>query len=269
MKTLVGFGLLALSMGNAQVTIQPPEGPVPVLAVVGGETLPLQVAVEAAPGTEVKLTYDLVQLAEGLAAPLVTGQSLGSPVVLDQTSRRVVAVNIPVPEVTRPTRMLVKIVSSASPGDSGGPNQNQVFLEVYPKPEPGHLARVLAGAEEASGLRLAVFGECPALRKFFQEEQIAFLDLGSEAADLGQKAILPVGEAGLEDGQDLKSRAARMVLFVRDPTAWPGVYRTDSPDGSLVRVTLPLLDTLSTNPRSRQIFLDILLQTFPTKPTIP
>jgi len=118
-------------------------------------------------------------------------------------------------------------------------------------------------------VRLAVFGESPALRKFFQEEQIAFLDLGSEAADLGQKTILPVGEVGLEDGRDLKSRAARMVLFVRDPTVWPGVYRTDSPDGSLVRVTLPLLDTLSTNPRSRQIFLDTLLQTFPTKTTTP
>lgn len=275
MKSIFRIALLAVTvrslvaqdatMAVESVSRHGRQSAVPEFAVFGGETVRLDVAVEARLGTKGSLLYDLAQIAGGIAAPLETSRPVGGPLDFDKTTRKVVLAEIPLPKVVRPTKMLLAFLAPVAAGTSPS-RAGKVLLKVYPKDEPGKLARSLAMAEEQSGLHLGIFGESPALRRFFEEQKIGLKDLGSQVPDRWEKNILYLGEitsASLAD-RHWDEKVAHAVFFVYEDAGLPGVYRTISPAGSVTKVTVRSLDNLDIDPRSQELLADTIKQALTT-----
>jgi len=271
MKSFLWIALLAVTMDSLvaqnpttaveSVSLHARHPVVPEFAVFGDQTVKFDVAVEAPLGTKGSLVYDLAQTAGGISAPLGTSRPVGGSLVFEKTTRQVVLAEVPLPKVLRPTKMLlafsVPVAAGAPP-----PRAGKVLLHVYPKEEAGALARMLAMAEQQSGLHLGIFGESPVLRGFFEEQKIGFKDLGSQVPDRWDKRILHLGEipsAALE-GRHWDQRVGHAILFVSDSTGLPGVYRTISPAGSVTKVTVRFLDNLDVDPQRQELLIETLQQ---------
>jgi hypothetical protein len=250
------------SIAVKSVTLAGQEISAPVPAVWGDRSAMLDLALEAPLGSQLELAYDLSQVAGSLVAPVATRQPLGRVVDFRLATWRIIPVEIPFPKVDHPVKMLLGFSSS-------GFSIGRTFVMVFPREEPGQLAKRLASAGRQSGLRLGVFGESAVLRTFFKEEQIAFEELGSAFPSQFDPDILPIGEMQAEDLLEhaLDNLDGSVLLFIRGSTELPGVIRTITPRRSLTKVTWPILDGLSGNPQSRQFFIDILLQAL--SPTVP
>ncbi len=260
MKAFSVILALAAQSLAAQVTVEPEEDAMQERAVFGGEKACFDLAVEAPAGEKVSLAYDLSQVAGALLVPLVRRQALGGPVDFRDRTRRVIPVEVPAPEVARRTRMLV-LFYSLPPSDKSSPTgPARAYLDVFPKPKTGEWAKALEAAEKRAGVRIAIFGTSPALRKFFEDRKIAFHDLGGEFPAEFPAEFLVLGQVTAADLEKHRSEAAagRMVFFLTGAELPPGVYETVTPEGSLTKVTLPLADGLATNPLSQVVFLDIL-----------
>lgn len=237
---------------GAQVTVEPTVRETPEIAVFGGDKAVLRLRVEP-PGNAV--TYDLLQIGGGLAAPLVSNEALDLPAKVNPS--QVVEVRLLVPKVKAPTRMLVRFhtAKSGSTQESG-----QVFLDVFPRPASGEWRDALAAAEKSAVRQLAVFGESTRLREFFKEHDIAFRDLGTDFPENFPSHVLAVGEvtpATLERHRR-EPGSDRQIVFVEDRLVLPGVYESLGPDGTFTKITLPIPAGLATNPRSQTAFLDLL-----------
>lgn len=271
MKSILRIALLAVTMDSLlaqdcsmaveHMSLHGRQTTIPEFAVFGGETIKLDVAIEAPPGTKASLFYDLAQIAGGVTAPLETSRLVDLPLDFDKTTRQAVLAEIPLPKVVRQTKML--LVFSASVGTSSVPvHAGKALLQVYPNEKPGNLARSLAMTEGQSGLHLGIFGESPALRRFFEEQKIGFRDLGLHVPDRWEKQILHLGEitsASLEE-RHWDEKVAHAVFFVSDAAGLPGVYRTISPAGSVTKVTIRLLENLDVDPRSQELLIDTIQQ---------
>ncbi|MDR1190411.1 MAG: hypothetical protein LBK60_01935 [Verrucomicrobiales bacterium] len=79
-----------------------------------------------------------------------------------------------------------------------------------------------------------------------------------------QPDTLTLVETTAKELKNLPSAAsdrARVIVFVSDSDLPPGVYTTlTASGGALTKVTLPILSDLETNPRSCEIFLDLINQ---------
>jgi len=273
MKGFFWITLLAMTMdslvareaatGGEHVSLHGRQVGIPEFAVFGDQTVKFDVDVEAPLGSKASLLYDLAQFAGGIVAPLETSRPVGGPLDFAKTTRQVALAEVPLPRVVRKTQMLLCFSAAVAP-DASRSIVGKVLLQVYPKAEPGQLARKLAMAEEQAGLHLGIFGPSPALRKFFQEQKMDFKDLGSQAPSHWEKEVLPLGEitsAALEE----RHWGEGAVFFVSDATGLPGVYRTISPTGSVTKVTVRFLDNLDVDPQSQELLVDTIQQAL--KPT--
>lgn len=256
---LVSAGLLH----GAEPVVVEPLGPagrersLPATAVVSGEMVNYELAVEAAAPVTFSFFADIRQAAKDLMAPLKTNLPLAPEVVFSAAGRRTVTVQIPIPEVQKGSLMVVDFKAAEDQ-----PAIAQAGFVVFPKTKPGARAEVVDSASKEGGQRLAVFGESKDLRDFLNAENIAFEDLGGEFPKEFRPGLLVLGEvtASAVETHRPNGRSGRAILFVSGTRLLPGVYESVTSDGSLTKVTLPLMASLGTNPQKQSVFLDLLTQ---------
>ena len=254
--------LLAASNLSGQIWVEPPSGA--TLAVYGGEKARLNLLVVSKSPGSVGVSCNLYQIAgssDGLGVPLETGKVLGVPIEFGPEVLRTATVDLAVPAVQRPTRMVAQFFPSHAAGPEAS-GHSQIALSVFPKPRPGEWAEALASAEKNSGRILAVFGKSPGLRNFLTEQKIGFLDLGDEYPREFPASQLVVGEVSAEAFEKQRPRAAggSKIFFVGGAAEPPGIYETVDPSGSLTKVTLPIPEGLAADPQCQSAFITLLLR---------
>ncbi len=250
------LALLAASLAVVQageVTVRPVgPAPEPVLHVVGGEPANLALEITAPKGETAKLRVALFQLATSLAAPL------GPPVELGEIAGAgALDVSILMPDVKVPTILEARIEARTEEVFTAA---GRFRLVVYPSDAMDRLGRFAKGILEESGLRIGVFGKSDAIRSLLRKRRVDFRDLGARPPDSPADKLFLVGDAATPAEVDSlrRMRARRLLVFSDDPTVAPGVYSHVVPEGAFVKVTLPLLETVATDPQSQHTFLEIL-----------
>lgn len=146
-----------------------------------------------------------------------------------------------------------------------------IVVVVFPAGERRNDLTPLTDALEASRLRLAVCGQAPGLREFLHAQKLDFEDEGNDAPRQLASDTLLIGDLTPGDWDRLTRdplESGHLVAFVAAPQLMPGVYaQNTTPLRHFVKITLPILPLLSTNPRARETLHLLLLNVL--KPTQP
>jgi hypothetical protein len=254
-----GFGQAEVTVEALGVTGERPKTPLPELHFFGGRPVELDLAVEAPLGAKVAFTAVLWQVAGGIAAPLGPEVALGDAVEFDHQTRRIIHVSLPLPEVVRRSELRVRFRAQVA-GEEKKTGAGAARLFVYPKNPLKDFAAALDRMEKDTGASLGVFGESKRLRAFLKQSEIAFTDAGTAFPGNPGKRVLLIGEADARTVQTRDLSGTRVIFFTADPALLPGVYTTRSGSALLTTVTLPILNSLATNPQSQETFLQVLRQ---------
>ncbi len=261
MRVMLAASSALVATGSlfAQVTVEvlPESALKPELHCFGGGVVECKVAVEAPLGSKVSFEMALFQITSGLAAPLGE-KSASDPIEFEKQTRRVVSVPLSLPEVKNRTELMARFFTQLS-GEEKKAVAGTAKVFVYPKDQMKELALSFARVEKDTGISLTIFGESKRIRGFLKENKITFNEAGSELPSTLSKTALYMGEVDARSPAVRRNfGAARVILFAPDPMLPPGVYTTIRDNGLFSKVTLPLLDTLATNPQSQRTFFDIL-----------
>jgi hypothetical protein len=209
--------------------------PAPIFYITAGRPLRLNLIVEAPLGSSVDLSASARYLTQGHQAALPKAFPLANQLRFEDTTRQVVAVEIPTPRLTGPAVMRYDL-HTAPPGNAEVPPHFHV--RITPPAEQAVLTRSLNAALEKSGRRLAVYGESPRLRRLFEAYGIEFQDLGTLRPSALPKASLTVSEDAPPRGEAVRGR---LVLFHQAPERpLPGIYQQATTEGRVTIVTLPV-----------------------------
>lgn len=252
----MAIGEMHLLEDNKVVTVEPKY------AVESGREVRLEIPIDAPQGSKVSLQPEFFQLANDLSAPVALPLDFKTPQPdFKDATHQVVTVSLVAFEVKKITRFLIRFTlhDEAAKKDS---RSSSAILLVYPKELPGVIAKAIAQKLSESQMRLVVFGESPAIRTFLQSHHVDFdshddwpADFKSDTLYIGQTTAKQMAEHLHPPGH------AHILIFMDSETeSLPGIYRTEAADATVTKVTLPLLDTLGTNPHSRQIFTDLIYQ---------
>lgn len=226
----------------------------------GGQSLNVELAVESPEGHHVVIKADLYQKGQSLLAPIQKDIAVADTVRLEKNPaiRPLVSWTLPVPEVKRETQMLARFRTSEN--QSEWTPAGQILVTVYP---PGLAKEGLAAFGKAQGLH--VFGNGDRLRDFLKAQQVEFDDAGTDLTALPPNPEDQGVYLGEATSAELTSWLAahpnwrgNLVVFCPDSPLLPGVFVTAQSGYRTVKVTLPLLDTLATDPRGQKTLLEIL-----------
>lgn len=235
------------------------RGPVELFAF-GGKPLPIEVCIDGKAGVTMDVTARIYQTALELAAPLREPFSIGK-VTLDAGGRGVLETGFPVPEVPGKTDFAVRIEARADglPALSGA-----CLVRAFPGTFTDSL-ETISGELKRTGRVLAVFGESPALRSFLKNNNVPFVEMGAVLPERIDDEFVYVGAASPEAmPQNLpRSAGATVIIFTRNDSLLPGVYRDDA--SRTAKVTLPVLESLADSPLSQATFFHVLAQSLPTE----
>ncbi len=138
-----------------------------------------------------------------------------------------------------------------------------VVVVVFPAGERRDDLAPLTEALAASRLRLAVCGQAPGLREFLHAQKLDFEDEGNDAPRQLVSDTLLIGELTPEDWDRLTRdprASGHLVALVATPQLMPGVYvHHTTPFHQFIKITLPILPLLSTDPRARETLHLLLL----------
>jgi len=244
--------------------------PLSPLYFFGDQPLKFDAGIAAPLGSHVEIHADLFQTsAGGLTGLLLKNIALSPVLFFAKCTQCTAPCALPaLPAIKRPTKTLLKIYARIQ----GQPNTPQLagILEIflYPRHTPAEWKKIIAAILAEAGLdRLAVFGKEDALRHFLQSQQVPFDNLGPEwPAAFDARRLYLAGSPPTKPDSLPPLAGVRIALFNPETAGipmLPGVYPVaDSAGGALVKVTLPgVLEHLNDDPRSQQIFLEILRQT--------
>jgi len=229
----------------------------PSLAVMSGGSLTLDVVIPSSLDRS-KVSVGLWQTSGGLAL------SLGKDIALDAVpdEHGITQVRLEFPKVERKARVLVKFFSSDEPRKALG----QAQVQVYPPFDWAPLSRKL----KKDGPHILIFGENEALRAFFKNREIDFSDNGEDPPDRLDGDTLVIGFLPAKAWRDGKDRfsadGGRLLVFVADAEAPPGVYTQPAGAGVITKVTLPVLAQLAQDPRSEELLFQLFEQHIHTAP---
>ncbi|MFA6285736.1 MAG: hypothetical protein WC661_00025 [Opitutaceae bacterium] len=204
-----------------------------------------------------KIVVAMRQVAGGLTLPLVDVTPLEKLLVgASPDEHGITSVRIAIPKLTRKTLVLVGF---SLKGETS-PSLGQARVVVYPPLDWAPLARHL----KKEGPQLLVFGRDTGLREFLKAREIKFSDLGKDLPERLENDTLAVGFASVRAWEEGKSRftaeGGRLLVFVDDPVSFPGVYVTPLGAGAVTKVTLPALSALEGDPRSQNLFFQLIEQ---------
>ncbi len=256
MKTLVVWLVvfLAATCANAREVILlgalDAREPAPRRNVASGGTLRFDVIV---PGTvdRAKLTVRVWQVANGIALPL--GDSVA--VQGESDAHGITAVQASFPKVERKTSVVVKF----TPDDVPGMTLGIVHVQVFPPVDWSPLERRL----KREGPRLVVFGRDPALQKFLEARGFECADNGDRPPDRLDRDTLTLGVLSAQEWAESPAARSspdggRLLVFINDSDALPGVYAQSAGVGSITKVTLPVLANLTNDPRAEDLLLQLI-----------
>jgi len=220
-------------------------------AVVAGGTLTLDVLIPAAIDRS-KIEVGLWQISGSVTLPLGKESAMEAGVV----AHGITPVRVEFPKVERATRVLVKFMTK----DESRTVLGQVNVWVHPPRDWAPLARKLKKEER----RLVVFGQDGALREFLKAREIEFTDNGVNAPERLERDTLAVGALAAKEWKDAKDRISgeggRLLVFVADSPALPGVYTQVSGESATTQVTMPVPAKLSPDPRNEELFYQLIEQ---------
>jgi len=234
----------------------------PEYAVESGQEVRLEIPIDAPLGSKVTLEPEFFQLASGLGAPIALPMDFETPQPdFKETTHQVVTVSLTAYEVKKITRFLIRfsIHDGAAKKES---LLSSAILLVYPKEEPGAVAKAISQKLSETNMRLIVFGESAEIRTFLEKRHIDFTSSDDWPSEVKSDALY-VGQTTTKKlAEHLHSPArGHMLIFTdSDIELLPGVYRTETADAVVTKVSLHMLDTLESNPRNREIFTDLLLE---------
>lgn len=219
--------------------------------------------------THMILSGDLLQTTSGnLSARLMRNIPVSPELLFDNRTQITTACGLSAfPAVRGPTHLILKLYANIQ----GAPESTRPIASIdlfdYPRWSAREWQKTFAALLARGGLaQVAVFGGQSAIRRFLQRRQIAFEDLGLEWPETPDSKTLYLGDSpSPKPAQSASLSGARMALFfsdISDTSILPGVYSvSDAAGGTVVKVTLPaLIAQLEENPRSQQLFLEIVRQ---------
>ena len=226
----------------------------------GGQTLNIDLAVESPGRSSVEIRADLFQKGQSLLATLqkdvVVAHGVRSE--LEAAGRVLVSWELAAPEVKRETQILARLKTKTADGEWA--SAGQFLLVIYP---PGFAKEPLAAFAKGRGFH--VFGRNKNLRGFLKTEKTSFEEAGDDLTSLPEtpdaKGIY-LGETTAKELAEWQSShpgwRGNLVVFCSDSPLLPGVFVTARGGSRTAKVTLPLLNSLSVDPRSQKTFLEIL-----------
>lgn len=247
MKNLgVHFFLLAAGTLNAAPVVPWIKASPASVHVFDDRPASIHLEVKAPIGTGGFIRADVWQVASGIAAPLSADLKIADVLEFNDRTFVIVPASIPLPKVKYRSELRVRFRLALS-----GNEEMSVFCEarmfVYPKSLPATLKELPA--------RLAVLGDSPSLRAFLNGENIPFTDAGSALPMSAKEEMIYLTENNVSTRWP---EGLRVIVFSTESDLAPGIYSRESQAGFIIKVTLPILDDLSTNPLSREIFAGLL-----------
>lgn len=231
-------------------------------AVASGGTATIDVVIPPTVDRE-HLWISLHQISGGVTVPLGETQAFAGMPMEKAPLDNFAQVSLSVPKLTRKAEIIAKFYLKAEPPVTLG----VMRLVVYPPRDWSPLSRRL----KKDGPQLLVFGRDAALREFFQARDIEFSDQGDTPPDHLDNDTLAVGALPAKDWNEHKDRltpeGGGLIVFVADADALPGVYTTGGGAGLITKVTLPVLAGLTKDPRSEELFFELIEQHLHDAPT--
>ncbi len=211
----------------------------------------------------VEIRADLYQKGQTLLAPIQKEIEVAQPSVYEGCFGNptyvlpLICWQLPIPEVKRETQFVARLRTKS--GDGPWLSSGQIYITAYPR---DFVKTALAAVCKARPLRL--LGESSRLHAFFKAQNVPF-----ETAGEGLNALPANGGPEIyfieSDAANLTDWLAanphwkgNLVAFCPDAPLLSGVFVTRQDGLHLAKVTLPLLDSLSSNPRNQKTFLEIL-----------
>lgn len=268
-STTLHLAALAVSLGLAHIDGTGQPGAIPVIYAFGGQPATIDLVVEPS-GVNLpeplEIRADLFQKGGAILAAVHKNILIAAPSRYEGCFQ---TVNGPfyvplirwkwtVPEVKRETEFIARLRMKSGNGEwlpSG-----QISLTAYPR----DFAKTdLGPLSKARGL--CIVGESKHLRDFFTTRQVAFDETAGGVDALpsidGKGKIFLAELTSDELAAWLASNPhweGNLVVFCPGAPLLPGVYVTRQSAFCLTKVTLPLLGSISSDPRSQKTFLEIL-----------
>jgi len=267
MKTLlVLMAMLVAVTSYAQTKVRVAgltEGPdpAPVLHVWGGQPVELALevtATEASHKASVRAT--VYQLAGAIAAPVGQSIPVVQEVVFAHSLAHFESWKLTLPGVRHPTSFEVRFAAQAE-GNGAWKPAGSARVVAYPADLGAQLKEMVAAAQTNGAGRIAVFGTSAELKAALQSISIPFADAGEAPPDELDPALVYLGQGNAREIESIAAQVrspGRLMIFTQDPERLPGVYRTDSRGGFVMKVTLPLLPNFAHSPQNQNALFALL-----------
>jgi len=229
-------------------------------AVFGNREQGLNLEMDGVTAQAASLRADLFQVAGGLAMPLAKDIHLKEALTFSNTSPQHLRVSMKFPDVKRRAEVLVRLALIQSAPQSGPIQLGELRFEVFPSSVTKEMTDLLQPKPDSSA-QVVVFGPGQKLRHFLTGLHVPFEDAGTGTPDRFDPNRLYFGElTSDEQFQQAQDQGAgvRLVLFSPDESLPAGVYAEQSNSGTLIHVTLPLLDNLADDPRAQLGIIKII-----------
>ncbi len=222
----------------------------------------LPVTFEFKADAEAEIVLRVFQSADGLSAPLGPVVEAGkcSPDV-HGTGR--LEVRIPLPKVERRLRLVVQILTRKEGILLG---RGGFFVLVYPQ-EGAVLKAALEQVRSRTGCDLAVFGAGEELRNYLKKNEVNFIEAGQGLpAELDPKMFYlgNIQSLPLKEWSPQTTGRVAVLAITHDEDLLPGFYKNTTGQVTCGKVTLPILETLESDPRSQESLVAAIDQTVAT-----
>jgi hypothetical protein len=259
------LGTVALFMSSGMVAVNNSKTPA-VVHGFSGTSVSIDLMVEPLNINllePVEIRADLYQKGQTLLAPVQKEIEVAKSSTYEGCSGNATYIfplipwQLPIPEVKRETQFVAGLRTKS--GDGPWQPSGQIYLTAYPK---DFAKTALAAVCKTRQLRL--LGGSSRLRAFFKAQQVPFEDAGDGLNALPSNGgpeiyLIESDAAELTDWRASHPHwKGNLVVFCPDAPLLPGVFVTMQNGLNLAKITLPLLDALSSNPRNQKTFLEIL-----------
>lgn len=243
-----------LGLADKQTAFTPPAS-----HVFGGQPVKIDLSLEAPLGSKLEARADLIQKAQSLTAPLQKDIVVAEAISFAGQTRCRITASLPLPKVQRETQIIARFRLKAK--GEWRPASEMIFV-VYP---PDFLKGELQ--DIAGATRLHLFGDDKRLRDFLNGQEVKFDEIGAEFPENPETNQVYAGCAGAKElSQWLAAHATwqgSLLVFCEDSNLLPGVFIDSRRERRLAKVTLPLLDNLSSDPRSQKTLTEIFNNIIP------
>jgi len=259
---LMTSGLLRAESSALEVFHSIPNGEPAIYNVFGGQSVELPLAIDGSRlgQGKVQLSADLFQKAQTLLAPLRKNILVKDAIVIDGTSQlnQLLKWSLAIPDVKRECQMLLRL--RLKKDDAKWESACDVLLNVYPKDAATEDLRRIAALKA-----IHLFGGAMHFRDFLLAKKIRIADEGRDITAIptqpDPKGVYIGTATSTQLGGwllDHPEWAGTLVVFCSDGDLLPGVFISGNHGARVAKVTLPIMNSLASDPRSQATLVEIL-----------